>query len=100
APNNIDLRAAVNGEEWWKTTTRRWMPNKYKYESGHWYHLELHVRGDRVIALLDGRDLATTAHARLTHGSVAVLCYGAARFRDITVTAPDGKLLWSGLPKL
>jgi hypothetical protein len=65
------------------------------------YDIRIEVREDRFRCFLNGQPLFKCQDKRFTKGRIGLLCTDCAcRFRDIKVVAPDGTLLWSGLPVL
>jgi formylglycine-generating enzyme required for sulfatase activity len=68
---------------------------------GRWYDVLVKVRGAESWCFLDGQELFHEIDERFTHGRVGLATWHAsARFREITITTPDGDVLWSGLPQL
>src|SRR5207245_8337726 len=68
---------------------------------GEWYDVRIEVRGDRFRCFLNSELLFTSQDERFQSGRVGLRPWGSAsRFKDIKVTAPDGTLLWNGLPEL
>jgi hypothetical protein len=69
-----------------------------------WYRLKVTVRGETVSCFVDDRPVFTYKHPRPVTGRVALATTEdmncELRFRDIRVTAGDGKVLWDGLPDL
>src|SRR5262249_54878977 len=57
------------------------------------------VRGPEFKCFVDGALMFTDHHQGFAKGRVALAAMGAARFRDIKVVSPDGKMLWDGLPQ-
>lgn len=101
AKDNLDLLAAVKGEYRWKHASRRWMPGAIALEFGRWYSVRVQARGETVEVFLDGKLRATSQHPELISGRIGAYTHGSAqgRFRGFRVTAPDGKLLWHGVPR-
>jgi hypothetical protein len=59
------------------------------------------LRGTRIHIELDDHMLFDCEDDFRLKGSVGLWCdISAARFRNIKVTAPDGTILWEGLPDL
>ncbi len=59
------------------------------------------MRGPRIRVELDDHLLYDCTDNFTQKGSVALRCFNSAgRFRNIRVTAPDGTVLWEGLPDL
>lgn len=96
-PKNVDVRAVVKGEQWWRTPSRRWRPNRLSGLTDEWYALDVSVRGTRLTVRIDGREIASTEHAKLTKGRVG-MAFNNASWRNLEVRAPDGQLLWAGWP--
>jgi hypothetical protein len=70
-------------------------------EAGHWYDVQLQVRGHDTWCSVDGqtellyRDGAF-GHGRFGFGTMST----EVRFRNIRVTSADGEEIWKGLPSL
>lgn len=99
---NMDLVAYVPGEYGWRMPTRRYMPNSLHGEAKVWHHIEVKVRGINIIVLVDGQVMTTSSHSKLHHGCVGFHTFseGNARWRNLEVRTPEGKLLWNGFPTL
>ena len=70
-------------------------------QSLDWYKLKISLRGTRIHIELDDHMLFDCADDFSQKGGVGLRCeHSAARFRNIKVTAPDGTILWEGLPDL
>jgi eukaryotic-like serine/threonine-protein kinase len=68
---------------------------------GRWHTMMVDARGTRFTAFLDGRVVGTCSDSAMSMGCVGLRTWNSiCRFRNIRVTAPDGKLLWEGLPEL
>lgn len=66
-----------------------------------WYNILIQTRGQRIECFLDGASVFRIAHPDRWGGKVGFACLRmAGRFKDIEVKAPDGKVLWEGLPEL
>jgi hypothetical protein len=66
-----------------------------------WYRLKVEVRGRTCRLFLDGKLLATHKEVPSPGGQVGMRTVKtAARFRNIKVTDPAGKVLFEGLPPL
>jgi WD40 repeat protein/Flp pilus assembly protein TadD len=100
---------------WWKNTVSsieksiggRYSPQSLtsrtplQIEAGRWYQVKIEVRGDRLRVLLDGKELHTAQDGQFKRGKVGVRSWNTVnRFRNIKVTAPDGTVLFEGLPYL
>jgi len=69
--------------------------------SDRWHDVRISVRGDRIQCFLDGEQTFEVSDSLHSHGAVYLRSWNVpCRFRDIKVTAPDGKVLWEGLPEL
>jgi WD40 repeat protein len=70
--------------------------------SGRWYRLRVEARGNRFRCLVDGKVALELQDDRRPRGRVGVRTNWstAVRFRNLKVTAPDGKVLFEGLPGL
>ncbi len=99
---NMDLVAYVPGEFGWRMPTRRYMPNSLHGEAKVWHNIEVKVRGDNIIVIVDGIVMTTSSHPKLSHGCVGMHTFspGNARWRNLEVRTPDGKLMWKGFPDL
>jgi hypothetical protein len=69
-------------------------------ENSNWYKVNVQVRGNKVLVHLDGKRLLETTGLTIDRGQIGLCCAGPARFRTIKVTAPDGTVLFQGLPRL
>ncbi len=68
---------------------------------GDWYTVRLEVRKSHFKAFLDGHKIFEGSHKDHTHGRLALNTKGIqARFRKIKVTAPDGAVLFEGIPEI
>jgi hypothetical protein len=69
--------------------------------SDRWHDVRVSVRGDRIQCFLDGQRTFDVSDSLHPYGNVYLRSWNVpCRFRDIKVTAPDGKVLWEGLPEL
>jgi hypothetical protein len=90
---HVDIRAVVEGEQWWTTPSRRWLPEAVSVRTDEWRSLDVRLRGPRIIVRLDDRDIATSEHAQLIKGCIG-MSFTNARWRNLEVRAPSGELLW------
>jgi hypothetical protein len=68
-------------------------------KNNHWYLVRIKVRGNHFQAYLDNKQIFEYTNDGPLRGRVMLTCrYSACRFRDIKVTDPNNKVLWSGLP--
>lgn len=69
-----------------------------------WYTLKVSVRGKDVQASCDGQVLLKSSGCRSETGRVGFRTWrvspGTTRFRNISVTDPEGVVLWKGVPDL
>jgi eukaryotic-like serine/threonine-protein kinase len=69
-----------------------------------WYRGKVRVRGPRTDAYCDDELVLSIDNNPYDSGRVGVRTWrtwpGKNRFRNFLVTAPDGKVLWQGLPEL
>jgi serine/threonine protein kinase len=66
-----------------------------------WYDILIRTRGQWVECVLDGKSVFKIAHPDRYGGKIGFTCVRlAARFKDLEVRAPDGKVLWQGPPEL
>jgi hypothetical protein len=75
------------------------MNRKTQAVTNRWYDVRIEVRGSDFRCFVDGTLLFTDHHPGFSKGRVALAAMGPARFRDIKVSSPDGKMLWDGLPQ-
>jgi hypothetical protein len=79
----------------------RSLPHPTLTEKGRWYKVWVKVRGAECWCYLDGQMLLHDVDKRFTKGRIGLATWDAnARYRDIAITTPEGKVLWSGLPQL
>ena len=85
-------REWVNLKSWAKSSTRL----------GQWHTVKLEVREKECVLWLDGREVSRgPADKLLPEGRIGIgTADTAARFRNIRVTSPDGKVLFEGVPAL
>jgi hypothetical protein len=69
--------------------------------SDRWHDVRVSVRGDRIRCFLNGKQIFDVSDSLNPNGAVYLRSWKVpCRFRDIKATAPDGKVLWEGLPEL
>jgi hypothetical protein len=69
--------------------------------NGEWYAVEVNLRRTKLSAVLDGREILSANDSRYPAGLVGLRTIASqAKFRKFKVSAPDGKVLWEGLPEL
>jgi serine/threonine protein kinase len=90
----VDLGFVHEGKEGGKSKPISTLKN-------HWYTVLVKVRGAESWCYLDGQELLHDVDDRFTTGRIGLSTWDAnARYRDILITAPEGKVLWKGLPNL
>jgi|GEM_PF-1449173 len=68
---------------------------------GRWYNVLIKVRSAEFWCYLDGQELFHDVDKRFARGRIGLATWDAnARYRDIVITTPEGKVLWEGLPDL
>jgi Domain of Unknown Function (DUF1080) len=68
-------------------------------QTGKWHKLKVVVSGKKVEGFIDGKSACKATTDDLPAGRVGVGTWSTqAKFRNIKVTAPDGKVLWEGTP--
>jgi hypothetical protein len=90
-----------NGQPQWWEVGRAEQP----LTNHEWYTLRVSVRGSHLQCFMwNGFEMQTVfdfTDDRFSRGRVGLRCVKSAfRFRNIQVTDPDGKVLWSGPPAL
>jgi serine/threonine protein kinase len=67
--------------------------------TGRWYGIRIEVRNARYTCYLDGREVFQGVDQNFTRGGVGLIAYGTvSRFKDIVITTPERRILWSGPP--
>ena len=70
-------------------------------DEGLWYPIKIKVRGSNFECYVDDSLVFEESNSSFSHGRIGITTRGnQTRFRKIKVTAPDGKLLWEGLPDI
>ncbi len=87
------------GRRWWRSG------DPHHMETGQTYKYLIRARGSRIDCYVDGSLRMSVEDSPETcvlgQGAVGVRCWGAAaRISDIKVLAPNGKILWMGLPQM
>jgi formylglycine-generating enzyme required for sulfatase activity/predicted Ser/Thr protein kinase len=76
-------------------------PIKVPHRADRWYTMRAEVRGTHVRCSLDGKLLFEFDNDQFRRGRVGLGTWNAAvRWRNLTVTAPDGRELYRGFPAL
>jgi hypothetical protein len=71
------------------------------FEANKWHKVLLKVRGQHIQGFQDGKLILDLSRQECPRGAVGVRTWETeVRFRNLKVTAPDGKVLWEGLPEL
>ena len=72
-----------------------------KIEFNRWYDVRVQVRDSACSCYLDDVVLFRDDDPRFSSGRVGFFTWDSkARFRNITITAPDGTTLWKGVPEI
>jgi hypothetical protein len=65
---------------------------------GRWYRLRVEVRGNRFKMFQDGKLLTSASWDKHPRGCVGLVTNPfSARFRNLKVTAPNGRVLFEGV---
>ncbi len=86
----------------------RWLKSyDFSLQDRQWYTVRVHLRGNHVVCSLydkaSGRDIRLFDFDDKRHpkGRVGLQTLGSSvRFKNIKVTAPDGRVLWEGPPAI
>lgn len=74
---------------------------KGSVEAGKWYRIRIEARGSQFKIHLDGQKLFEERIDGFDRGGIGFRTYSCtARYRNIRVTDPSGKVLFEGLPNL
>jgi serine/threonine protein kinase len=71
------------------------------HEHYRWYQIKVEARGPRIRCWVDGKSLLTYSDDDRLQGMVGLATGNSpVRWRNLRVTAPDGRILWDGFPEL
>ncbi|MBA2115133.1 protein kinase domain-containing protein [Bremerella alba] len=71
-----------------------------QYERNRWYAIDAKVRQDTIQIWLDGQLMFETKNPHFAQGGIGLGTWNSAvRWRNLTVTNPEDKLLWKGFPE-
>ena len=74
-------------------------PIKVRHQADRWYKMRVEVRGKHVRCSLDNKLLFEFDTDQFPRGRVGLGTWNAAvRWKNLTVTAPDGRVLYKGFP--
>ncbi|HEX4415298.1 MAG TPA: protein kinase [Lacipirellulaceae bacterium] len=75
---------------------------QFNIEAKKWYHVHLVRRGPEFTATVNHQTISQMTRDGYGEGCIAITGAkaGKIRFRNVSVTAPDGTILWQGLPDL
>jgi serine/threonine protein kinase len=74
---------------------------KEAFELHRWHDVRIQIRGTEFRCFLDGQERSYGVDDHFTQGRVGFETWGGiSHFRDIRVTAPDGTVLFAGMPPL
>ena len=68
--------------------------------NGRWQAMRIEARREKFTAYLNGQLVCSASDPSMIRGDVGFRVEGQCRFRNIRVTATNGKILWEGLPGL
>jgi len=75
--------------------------NNFRTALEHWYDVRMQVRGRKVEFDVDGERWFQCDAGPLARGQIVLGTWkSAVRFKDISVSTPEGKTLWEGIPEL
>ncbi len=94
--NTYDNVCFVSAGKWGRA---KGMGRRGHVDFNRWYDVRVGVRGPEFRCYLDGTLMFQGRYDQFSAGRVGLGTHdNTARFRDIEVTTPDGKILWRGLP--
>ncbi|MEO8498644.1 MAG: family 16 glycoside hydrolase, partial [Planctomycetota bacterium] len=74
-------------------------PVKIQHIHDRWYEVKIELRGPRIRCFVDGLQVFDHTDAKLPSGMIGFeTATSSVRLKNLTVTAPDGTLLWEGFP--
>lgn len=75
---------------------------QFNIEARKWYHVHFVRRGSEFTATVNHQTISQMTRDGYGSGCIAMAGNksGKIRFRNVSVTAPDGTILWEGLPEL
>ncbi|MHC5536836.1 protein kinase domain-containing protein [Singulisphaera rosea] len=92
-----DLSFDINGN--WGRHNGFFLPMKREFD--RWFHVRIEVRKADFRCYVDGREEFHGKDDRFRIGRVGLSTWDStARFKEIRVVAPDGEILFEGLPRL
>ena len=94
-----EIGFARAGEKWSRKNRRgRGFPMVAKT----WYYVRVSCRGSDFTGSIDGQQIGHMTREDFPQGCVGFWAHrnGVVRFRNVKVTAPNGAVLWEGLPDL
>jgi hypothetical protein len=69
--------------------------------TGKWHKMKVDVHGHQFTAYLDDKEILTASDDAVPMGAVGLTAReSVCRFRNLKVTAPGGRILWEGSPKI
>ena len=75
------------------------LPTQHK--PGHWYRMRVRVRGPQITCWLDDELLFEFRNSTFASGCIGLGTWNSVvAWRNLRVTAPDGRVLWEGWPAL
>lgn len=74
---------------------------EFEGKLNQWYRFEIRSRGDQCTILVDGVPLLEAQGIGLLQGCIGFnTYYSSTKWRNLSVTSPDGQLLWEGFPEV
>jgi hypothetical protein len=71
------------------------------HEHGRWYRVKIAVRGATIECLVDGKSVFLFSDESFLKGMIGLGTHNApVRWRNLKVSAPEGRVLWQGFPEV
>jgi hypothetical protein len=71
------------------------------HEHGRWYTVKIAVRGATIECLVDGKSVFLFSDESFLKGMIGLGTHNApVRWRNLKVSAPEGRVLWQGFPEV
>jgi hypothetical protein len=93
----LDEVAYLRNGEWGRDVK----PSPSPHKPDRWFKMHVEVRGKHVRCSLDGKQVFESDNDQFPNGRIGLGTWNTAvRWRNLLVTAPDGKVLYAGFPEL